>query len=80
MKVVANVSVVLMWICATSDRLPTDVSGPLYLEEDFIGLHPDPDTPYKRFCAVFRVSVSSDIPSSPQALCDVNFRINKVLS
>ena len=36
--------------------------------------------PHKRFCALFRVSVSSDIPSSPQALCDVNFRINKVLS
>jgi len=44
MKVLANVSVVPVRICATSDRLPTYVTGTLYLEEAFIGLHPDLDT------------------------------------
>ena len=43
MKVLANASVFPVWICATSDRLPTYVSGTLYLEEAFIGLHPDLD-------------------------------------
>lgn len=41
MKVLANVSAFPVWICATSDRLPAYVSGMLYLEDAYIGLHLD---------------------------------------
>jgi hypothetical protein len=54
MKVLANVSVVPVWICANSDRLPTYVSGTLYLEEEeaFIGLRPELNTVQALLCCL----------------------------